>query len=263
MSDPLSGLGVLVTRPSHQAAGLVALIEQAGGKTFCFPAIEILDPVDNRALVALIDRIEEFDLAVFISANAVNKALNVVHARRGRLPPGLGLACIGRQSAKELARFGYEGALAPAGGRFDSESLLALPGMQYMAGKRIVIFRGDGGREVLGNFLSDRGAVVEYAECYRRVRPQTEVASLLKSWARNEIHVVTLTSVEGLRNLHDLLGKLGQQWLARTPAVVLSDRIRETARELGIRAEVRVATEMTDAGLLDALKEWRRDQKSL
>ncbi|MHB1942619.1 MAG: uroporphyrinogen-III synthase, partial [Acidiferrobacteraceae bacterium] len=259
MSDPLAGLGVLVTRPSHQAGGLVTLIEHAGGKAFCFPAIEILDPVDNRALVTLIDRIEEFDLAVFISANAVNKALNMVHARRGRLPPGLGLACIGRQSAKELARFGYLGALVPAGGRFDSESLLALPDMQYMAGKRIVIFRGDGGREVLGNLLSDRGAVVEYAECYRRVRPQIEVASLLKSWARNEIHVVTLTSVEGLRNLHDLLGKLGQQWLAHTPAVVLSDRIREIAHELGLKAEVRVAAETSDTGLLDALKEWRKD----
>lgn len=261
--DTLTGVGVLVTRPSHQAQTLVGLIEGSGGRAFCFPAIEILDPIDNKALTVLIDRIEDFDLAVFISANAVNKALNVIHARRGRLPERLKLACIGRQSAKELTRFGYAGALVPVSGRFDSEGLLAMPDMQYVSGKRIVIFRGDGGRELLGNILSDRGADVEYAECYRRARPRAEVAPLLKCWARNEIHVVTLSSTEGLRNLYDLLGKLGRQWLARTPAAVLSERIREVARELGLKADVRVAAEATDDGLFQAIKEWRKDQKTL
>ncbi|MHB1951844.1 MAG: uroporphyrinogen-III synthase [Acidiferrobacteraceae bacterium] len=261
--NALAGVGVLVTRPAHQAGTLVQLIEGCGGRAFCFPTVEILDPPDNRALMALIDRIDRFDLAVFISANAVSKALNVIHARRGRLPAHLALACIGRQSAKELARFGYSGALVPPSGRFDSEGLLAMPDMQSVSGKRIVIFRGDGGRELLGNVLSGRGAEVEYAECYRRVRPRAEVAPLLRHWARNEIHVVTLSSAEGLRNLYDLLGELGRQWLARTPIAVLSTRIRDVARELGIKAEVRVATEASDDGLFQAVKEWRREQKSL
>lgn len=258
---PLTGIGVLVTRPAHQAAALQQLITNAGGKPFCFPAIEILDPIDQRALLAAIDRLHTFDLAIFISANAVNKALNVLHARGHRLPDTLQLACIGRQSHKELDRFGYQ-ALAPQG-RFDSEGLLALPELGAMAGRQVVIFRGDGGREVLGNVLTERGAQVEYVECYRRARPEAQVGPLLKSWARNEIHIVTLTSTEGLRNLYDLVGKLGQQWLAKTPAVVLSERIGAVARELGFKGQIVVASEASDAGLLHAIQAWRAAQKPL
>lgn len=257
----LSGTGVLVTRPAHQAAALQKLIADAGGRPFCFPAIEILDPVDQRPLLNAIDRLDTFDLAIFISANAVTKALNVLHARGQRLPPALQLACIGRQSHKELNRFGYE-ALFPAG-RFDSEGLLALPGLLEMTARRVIIFRGDGGREVLGNVLTERGARVEYVECYRRARPEAQVGPLLKSWARNEIHIVTLTSVEGLRNLYDLVGKLGQQWLAKTPAVVLSERIGAVARELGFKGEVMVAAEASDEGLLRAIQAWHAGQKPL
>ena len=237
-------------------------IADAGGTPHCFPAIAILDPADNRALLAVVDDLDRFDLAVFISANAVSKALNVVQARRGRLPDRLELLCIGRQSAQALARFGYPDGIAPAG-RFDSESLLALPALAQPAGKRVVIFRGDGGRELLGNVLRERGAEVVYAECYRRARPEGAVGPLLRLWARNEIHAVTFTSVDGLRNLFDLLGKLGQQWLIRTPAIVLSPRIEAAARELGFKGRVEIAPEASDEGLLMALKAWRTGQKTL
>lgn len=251
-----------MTRPALQAEALQRRIEAAGGKALCFATIEILDPPDSRALLAIVDRLAEFDLAIFISANAVNKAINVIHSRLGKIPAGILLACIGRQSAKELKRYGYEQVLVPAG-RFDSEGLLAMPELADMQGRRVVIFRGDGGREVLGDGLALRGAEVEYAECYRRARPQTEVSPLLKAWARGEIDVVTLTSADGLRYLYDLLGKLGQSWLIRTPAVALSDRIAAVARELGFKAEIRVAPEASDEALVATLEAWHEIQKPL
>jgi len=227
------------------------MIHGAGGEAILFPVLEIHDVEDLKPLLAVVARLDEFDLAVFISPNAVNKAMNLITAHRA-LPPGLQCAAIGRGGVKELARFGVTNAIAPAR-RFDSEALLELPELQEMRGKRIVIFRGDGGRELLGDTLKARGAGVEYAECYRRGTPNLDAAPLLKAWARNELDAVTVTSSEGLRNLYEMIGALGRQWLRKTPVFVPHPRIAEVARELGLTRVI--VTEPADEGLMDALKE--------
>jgi len=248
---PLAGRGIVVTRPAHQAAHLVELITAAGGKPVLFPVIEIVEVDDLQPLIGLIERLDEFELAIFISPNAVNKAMNLIKARR-ELPPRLKFAAIGRGSVRELKHFGLTEVIAPA--RFDSEALLELPEMKDVAGKRIVIFRGDGGRELLGDTLTARGAAIEYAECYRRGRPQIDAAPLLKAWARNELHAIIVTSNEGLHNLFDLVGKLGQSWLRKTPLFVPHPRIEQAARELGLASVV--LTAQGDEGLVRGLAQW-------
>ena len=254
MNTSLNGRGVLVTRPAHQAAHLAELIIAAAGKPVLFPVLEILDAADLQPLYALIDRLDSVDLAIFISPNAVNKAMNLIKSRR-ELPPTLKIAAIGRGSSKELRHFGITDIIAPTA-RFDSENLLEMPELQNVAGQRIVIFRGDGGREVLGDTLAARGASIEYAECYRRSRPDASAGGLLRQWSRNEINAVTVTSAEGLRNLYDMLGKLGRQWLKTTPVFVPHPRILEVARELGL--EQSMATPSGDEGLVQGMIEWFR-----
>ena len=250
---PLAGLGILVTRPAHQAAQLADLIRQAGGQPILFPTLEIVDLPDLQALNALIDRLEQFDLAIFISPNAVHKALNLIRARRA-LPPALKIAAIGKGSRKALAQFGVQNVIAPAQ-RFDSEALLEHPELHHIAGRQVVIFRGDGGRELLGDVLVQRGAQIEYAECYRRQKPQADSSALRYLWARNELNAVTVTSAEALHNLYDIAGKLCQQWLKKTPVFVPHERIAHTARELGL--EQVFVTEAGDEGMLAGLVAWR------
>lgn len=254
---PLKGIGVMVTRPAHQAQHLAQLIRDGGGETILFPVLEILDAADLRPLNALIARLDEFDVAIFISPNAVSKALNLIRAQR-QLPPQLLIAAIGKGSRKELERCGITNVIAPEK-QFDSEGLLALPQFQDMRDRRVVIFRGEGGRELLGNTLVERGASLEYAECYRRSRPDNDTAPLLHRWARGEIHAVTVTSGESLHNLFDLLGKLGQQWLKKTPLFVPHERIAQTAREMGLTDII--LTEPGDEGLMTGLKEWANRRK--
>ena len=256
---PLAGLGILVTRPAHQAGHLAQLIRDAGGEPILFPAMEITDLPDVRPLNALIDRLHEFDFAIFISPNAVAKAMNLIRARR-ELPPALRIAAVGKGSRKTLAQFGVEQVLAPME-RFDSEGLLALPEFQAVAGKRIVIFRGDGGRELLAEELMRRGAQVEYAECYRREKPRADSAQLLHRWARNEVGAVTVTSVEVLHNLFDLVGKLGQQWLKTTPLFVPHERIAEAARGMGLTLVY--VTSPGAEGLVAGLVAWQSARMSL
>ena len=253
---------MLVTRPRDQAEHLARLIEVEGGEAIRFPVIEIAEPQDTRALLAIVDRLDEFGMAVFISPNAVNRAMNLILARRGGLPPGLRVACVGRGSARELTHFGIEHPIVPTG-RFDSEALLELPALREVAGIRIVIFRGEGGRELFGDTLTARGAGVEYAECYRRTRPTVDTTPLLRRWARGEVDIVTVTSVDGLHNLYDMLGKAGQSWLVRTPIVVVSDRMAAVCHELGFKAEPLIAAQAADEALVAAVKAWRAAQKTL
>jgi uroporphyrinogen-III synthase len=250
----LSGRGIVITRPQEQAHRLAGLVGAEGGNPILFPVLEILDSGDLKPLNALIDRLDEFDLAVFISPSAVNKAMNLICARR-TLPPRLRVAAIGRGSTRELKHFGVNEVIAP-GRKFDSEALLEMPELQDVRGRRIVIFRGDGGRELLGDTLVARGATIEYAECYRRRKPDIDAAPLLRAWARNELHAIVVTSSEGLRNLFDLVGKLGQSWLRTTPLFVTHARIAATARALGL--SVIIESGPADEGLVAKLIEYFR-----
>ena len=248
----LAGRRVVVTRPPGQAAHMAALIRAAGGEPVLFPALEILDAQDLQPVLALIGRLDRFDLAIFISSNAVDKTLALVRARRD-WPAGLRVATVGRGSARALRRHGFDEVIAPSE-RFDSEALLDLAELKDMAGKRVVIFRGDGGRELLGDTLAARGAVVEYAECYRRARPEADPAPLLALCQRRELAAFTVTSSEGLANLRDLLGDAGRECLAGTPLFVPHERIAAAARALGVRTVV--LTGPGDEGLVAGLADF-------
>lgn len=258
----LEGVRVLVTRPHDQAENLARLIEREGGEAIRFPVIEIAEPRDIQALLAVIDRLETFTLAIFISPNAVNRAMNLIRARRGGWPPGVRIACVGHGSARELKHFGAENVIVPQG-KFNSEALLELSEFQRAARSKIVIFRGDGGRELLGDTLQARGADIEYAECYRRVRPNADVTPLLRRWTRGEIDIISVTSVEGLHNLFDMLGPAGQHRLIRTPLVTVSGRMTAVCRELGFKTEPHIAAQASDEAMLEVIKAWRAAQKTL
>ncbi len=229
---PLLGKTVVITRPREQAAHLAGLIRQAGGEALIFPAVEIRDLVDTSAVNALIDRLDEYELAVFISPTAVARAMALISARRA-LPATLQIAAIGQGSARELKQRGVEKVLVPTG-RFDSEALLDLAEMQQVNGKRVVIFRGSGGRELLADTLRQRGAIVEYAECYQRVRPDTLPTELLERGARDQIQALVITSAEGLNNLYEMAGEQGANWLKRTPMFVPHPKIEQAGRALGL-----------------------------
>lgn len=255
---PLAGKGIVVTRPAHQARELIRSISSAGGTPLPFPVIEIRDIEDPAPLRTLIDRLDEFNVAIFVSPNAAEKGMALVRARRA-WPAKLKAAAVGSGGVKALARHGVTDVIAPVG-RFDSEALLDLPAFALVYGKRFVVFRGVGGRELLSETLRERGAVIEYAECYRRVRPESDVAPLLRAWTRKELDAITVTSSEGLRNLLDMVGAPGREQVLGTPLFVPHPRIAETASALGIRKVV--VTGPGDDGLLTGLSVYFSVQKS-
>ena len=251
---------MLVTRPAHQAETLARRIEAAGGEAVRLPAIEIAPPANPAALHAVLDRLHDFACAIFISPNAVRQALP--HLRARGLPPGLRLAAVGQGTLRALSEAGLTQVLAPTE-RFDSEALLELLPPAAVAGKDILIVRGEGGREQLGETLRARGARVAYAECYRRVPPRQPDAAALTRLRHGEIDILVITSAEGARNLCDLVGESGQARLLATPVVVVGERQAQACRELGFRAELCVAAQASDAAIEAALRAWRARQNSL
>lgn len=245
ISDPLTGLGVLVTRPAGQAHGLCRLIEAAGGRAIPFPTTliqPVLDPGPARALLAA-----DWDLMVFISRNAVEYGLPLCPGGR---PRATALAAVGEATARTLDAAGCPPELVPTG-RFDSEGLLALDALTAVLGQRILIVRGEGGRAALGEILIERGAQVAYAEVYRRTPPEVDPGPLLAHWGA-EVQLATVTSDEILRNLVDILGPRGHAALVATPLVVVSARTATLAEAIGFR-RVELADRAGDAEILAAL----------
>jgi uroporphyrinogen-III synthase len=249
MTGPLAGRGILITRPAHQAGPLAALIHAAGGRPVIFPALEILDAADPQPLLDAIARLESYDLAIFISPNAVARVMERMAGRRA-WPAGLRVAAIGKGGVRELERHGIRDVIAPQRS-FDSERLLEMPQLQAVGGQRVLILRGDGGRELLGDTLAARGAQVDYVACYRRALPQTDPVPLLQAWSQNGIHATVVTSSEGLHNLFVMLGKPGESLLQHTPLLVPHPRIAAVARDLGCSKVVETAP--GDDGLLAGL----------
>jgi uroporphyrinogen-III synthase len=172
---------------------------------------------------------------IFVSPSAVRVATRAMRP----WPPAAAAAAIGAGTRRELERAGVAGVIAPHAGA-DSEALLATPPLQDVSGKRVLIVRGEGGRPMLGNALTDRGAVVDYAECYRRSRPATDARPLLERWKGGEVDAVAVSSAEGLDNLLAMIGVEGATLLAATPLFVPHPRIAGHARGRG-QSEVVVA----------------------
>ena len=244
MIGPLRDIKVLVTRPNQRAGGLCQMIEQAGGTALHFAAIEIIGPADTRSRDYVRDHIDEYAIAVFISPTAVEKTLDFID----ELPGNLCLAAIGSKTARELEAHGLHIDIEPDG--HDSEALLAHPELQtkQVSGKKIVIFRGEGGRELLGNSLQSRGAEIFYADMYRRSPPRD--AAQLKNLLQ-QTDIVAISSNAGLQNLHDLVSDKTD--LTRHVLVVPGQRAYSLAQKLGFERII-VAENATDEACMNALE---------
>jgi uroporphyrinogen-III synthase len=250
MSLSLAGLGVLVTRPAGQAAGLQARVRELGGVPVLFPTLAILPCADPDTLARRLADLASYDLAIFISPTAVQHGLAQVPV----WPPTLVAAGVGQGTAAALRSAGIVEVLAPAAGGADSEHLLALPQLAAMGGQRVIIFRGEGGRELLAVTLAARGAQVDYAECYRRGLPELDPAPVCHTWRHGGIHAVTVLSSEGLDNLFTLLGADHAELIRATPLFAPHPRIAAHARDLGVAAAI--ATAPGEAGLVGGLVEY-------
>ena len=233
----LGGLEVLVTRPAGQAAGLCHAIEAARGRPIPLPLMEITAAA-GPATRQRLDSATAYDWLIFVSANAVEHALP-------HLPPSrdFRVAAVGRSTARALDDAGMTDILVPSASA-DSEGLLAEPALAEVAGQRILIVRGSGGRPLLADTLQSRGARVDYAEVYRRELP-ADTRNRLHALIQRPPGAVTITSGEMLENLIELSAPADS--LRDIPLVVVSARVAEMAHRAGFRQIIQASGAGDDA----------------
>ncbi len=251
-----AGCNVLVTRPAGDAADtLCAAVEAAGYGAFHQPLLELESlpqlPAPQRQMLLDLDRYRH---VIFISANAVRYGMALVEDFWPQLPVGLNWYAIGAATAAGLERFDIA-AITP-GSDMSSEGLLAVPPLQNVREQRVLIIKGEGGRDALTQELTRRGALVDELACYRRSPPKMPAGALAANLVQWNIEVIMLSSGEGLANLLLLLSPSEPTKLKHIGLIVPSERVARVAREAGFERIV-IAENASDAAMLLALKEWR------
>lgn len=255
----LHGIGVLVTRPRHQAAPLCRLLEAQGALALRFSSVQI-EPIEPHAsLAARLGDLDRYGVIIFSSANAVRYGAALLEERRN-----VTLAAIGPATARALNQAGYRVAVQATEGA-DSESLLRHQRLNSVAGERILLIKGAQGRGLLEQELARRGAEVTTAEVYRRecARPSSAELSALESrFAAREIHAVTATSVEIAGNLLALATPALRRAFDSVHWVVPSARVAESLRAGGVQGPSLLARSAEDQELVSALIAWRAGESS-
>ena len=205
-----TSLPVWATRPRAQNSAWCSLLSQSGFTPINAPVLAISPVTDLESCQAVKNHIldlDQFDMLIFVSQNAVAYGWEWIDNYWPQMPGGQTLLAVGRKTAITLAQCLGEGQAILAPAAMNSEALLAMPECQNVADKQVLIFRGKGGLPVLGATLEDRGAKVSYCELYHRQGAELQQAQVdaLKAHIERGPLVVPVFSGESLQNLADLI----------------------------------------------------------
>lgn len=250
---PLAGAGVLVTRPEHQAHTLMARVAETGGRPLACPvlAIEWLDDEIARSRLA---GLAEDDWLVAVSPNAVDALARLVRDHDLDLP-ALRYAAVGRGTADALQRAGLPVTAIPARGE-GAAALLADPAFRDLAGRRVAICRGEGGRRILDQGVKEGGGEPVPVTLYRRVVRRPDVEQL-EGWLDGDaLDIVMVSSGGAVKALMDDLPASLAEALSRCPVVAPSERVLKKAARAGFSGPLLRAASAGDEAMVATAVDW-------
>jgi len=238
-----------LTRPLEQNASLETGLQQLGASTFCFPLLEISQLLPAGETLTRLQNLDRYDLVFYVSSNAANAGVNAIANWWPQYPSHLLNFAVGPATASVLEQYGL--AVHYPLERMDSEAMLALPQLQDIAGKKALIVRGVGGREIMSEGLQARGASVDYAELYERKLPSYSAQYMKECLQRFPPHAIVISSSEAMDNLKTLFSGQHLPW-QQLPLYVASERLAAHANTLGF-AQVVTMAGATDEALIKGL----------
>jgi uroporphyrinogen-III synthase len=259
--NSLSGLTVLITRPSNQVESLRRAIESGGAKVLSLPLIEIRALNDAQAIQDLKDKVLQLDCyqsLIFVSNNAVSFGGEVINNYWPQFPLKVDVIAVGPTTAEAASeRFACE-VIQPTSG-MTSEDILRLPQLQDVSEKKIGIVRGQGGRELLADTLRERGAIVDYLEAYSRTPIDYTSADFCNKLLEAGVNVLTVSSGESLDRLTHLLVD-NRKKLQQLNLLVPSQRVGRQAENAGYQ-QVHSASGADPLSFVSALGELGTNQE--
>ncbi len=247
-----------MTRPEHQSGHFIQLIEHHGGKALAFPSIAI-EAVNNMPdSASILSSLNQYKLLIFTSVNAVNHAVLRFKEQHISIPEITNrVAAIGAATASALEAAGFQVSVKPSAG-YNSEALLAEDALQQdkLQQQKVLILKGEGGRDKLYKALQQRGVDVYTIDLYRRAIPLIDSGlkrqQLSQNWHKLGVNCITVTSNEALQNLYDMLADTLQERMLQTPLIVPSLRCAELAEQLEFNT-VCIAESALDQHMLEAI----------
>lgn len=243
---------VLVTRPEHANQPLVGLLSERDIDAVKLPCMAIvpLAPSQNEREIGL--ELDRYSLVVVVSANAARIGIDQLEQFWLQWPVKQYWAAIGKTSLSMLEAANVP--LLPKERQLgaSSEELWACLSDIDWSHRRVLIVRGQGGREWLGDRLQEGGARVDYYECYQRTVPTTLADEIKVLGKRPALSAILASSGQTLENLTQGCKRYGDPWLS-IPLVVPSERVAELARSLGW-SRVYVADDAYDESMVKCVE---------
>jgi len=228
------------------------LIEQQGWQAIRFPVIDIQPRLLSTRDEERIQHIAQYQFIFFVSANAVNFALQLFNGKIHKSIRKVSCIAVGKATYKALSDAGIRNVLLPGQGT-DTEAMLAMPQLQNLNKCSCLIIRGEGGRELLADSLRERGATVEYLEVYKRVSPCNDTRQIKTYLLDKSLSAVVIYSGDALRNLVRMFDKQDiKQNLLNVSLVVISKRVYEIAKNIGF-TKIIIADHASDSAMINAL----------
>lgn len=233
----MNGWRLLLTRPQAESQALAATLAEVGIFSRSLPMLDIEVLEEAPGQHAAVQGLDRYSALVVVSKPAARLLIDLL-LRYGKCPPpSQRWFSVGAATAGVLDGYLVPQGLAaiyPAFGD-DSEALLALPMLDEalnVSAPRVLIVRGEGGRELLADSLRQRGVQVDFLELYRRVLPQYPAGAALELVQAEQLNALLVSSGQGLLNLREHAGAAWAR-LARLPLLVPSPRVAEMARAAG------------------------------
>ncbi|MGC7559891.1 uroporphyrinogen-III synthase [Pasteurella sp. PK-2025] len=225
-------MAVLITRPDERGKQLVDLLTQSGIFAIHLPLFTIESGRELNDLPNKLSQLKAGDYVFAVSKNAISYAHQTLKNTGFSWRQDLQYFAVGQRSAEFFATQ-TERAIHYPHQQESSEGLLALPAMQHLADKHILILRGNGGREFFAEQAQQRGAKVEMLECYQRVPIDYQNAEQISICQRAGIQTIVVTSAEILQSLIDFVPENEHNWLKSCQLITISQRIANLANTFG------------------------------
>lgn len=249
----MMGWRLLLTRPTDESAALSSVLAEQGIFSSSLPLLDIVPiPVSDK-MREVIQGLDRYCAVIVVSKPAARIGVELLDRFYPRTP-AVKWFSVGAATAQILADRGLDVSCPLEGD--DSEALLTLANLRDAIARpdpRVLILRGEGGRELLAERLREQGASVDYLELYRRELPHYPASALPERIRAERLNALVVSSGQGFEHLHQLAGDV---WplLARMPLFVPSPRVAELARAAGALTVVDCRG-ASAAALLTALRE--------
>ncbi len=221
-------MAVLVTRPDEQGKELCRQLEDIGITALHHPLISIEAGTD---LSQLIPDIHKCDTIIAVSQHAVALSDLFLRNQQSFWPTSIRYLAVGQKTAHLLSKATGQSVNYPQVS--DSEHLLELSELQSVSGQDIIILRGNGGRELIYETLTQRGAVVQYKEVYQRADLPFDAKLCVEKWQQAHVDTLVITSSHQLTYFISQLDENCLKWALQLTLVVPSERIARDAKALG------------------------------